>query len=103
MTEINAQQLKELQDKGEKVLVQYTAKWCGPCRTLTPKLSNLSNEYENVTFVKIDVDNEENTELVMGLRIMSIPTVIVYDGHEIVDSSKGLQPDTYYKDVLNNL
>lgn len=103
MTEITAKELKELQDKGEKVLAQFSAIWCGPCRALTPKLTNMSNEYENITFVKLDVENINNIELVMEMNIMSIPTVVIYDGHKIVDTSKGLQQDSYYKNVLNEL
>ena len=103
MTEITAKELKELQDKGEKVLAQFSAVWCGPCRALTPKLSNMSNEFQNVTFVKLDVENENNIQLVMNLNIMSVPTVIVYNGHKIIDTSKGLQQDSYYKNILNKL
>ena len=103
MTEITANELKNLQEKGEKILVQYTATWCGPCKALTPKLSNLSNEYENVTFVKIDVDNGDNADLVLSLGIMSVPTVIVYNGEKIIDRSRGLQVDSYYKNVLNTI
>ena len=56
--EKNIKRLLELQNKGEKILAQYTAAWCGPCRALTPRLSNMSNSYDKVKFVKIDV--EEN-------------------------------------------
>ena len=103
MKEITANELKKLQDNGEKVLVQYTASWCGPCRSLSPKLELISNTYSDVKFSKIDVDNLENQDLIINLGIMSVPTVIIYNGHKVVDRSKGLHPDNYYKDVLNNL
>lgn len=103
MTEINAKDLKSLQDKGEKLLVQFSAVWCGPCKTLTPRLMNLSNEYENVTFVKIDVDNGLNSELVVELGIMSIPTVVFYNGHKMVDRVKGLETELFYKNILGKL
>jgi thiol-disulfide isomerase/thioredoxin len=63
----------------------------------------MSDDYENVTFVKLDVDNGENSELIMKLGIMSIPTVIVYNGHEVVETSKGLQNENFYKNILNSL
>jgi thioredoxin 1 len=103
MTEITAKELKNLQDKGEKIIVQFTAKWCGPCRALSPLLTKMSDDYENITFVKLDVDNGENSELVMNLGIMSIPTVIVYNGHKMIETSKGLQNENFYKNILNIL
>ena len=103
MTEITAKELKQLQDKGEKILIQFTAKWCGPCRALTPLLVKMSDDYENITFVKLDVDNGENKDLIMNLGIMSVPTVILYNGHKIVETSKGLQNENYYKNILNSL
>ena len=103
MTEITSSELKELQDRGEKIITQFTAKWCGPCRALTPLLTKMSNDYDNVKFVKIDVDNGENTELIMKLGIMSVPTVVLYNGHKIVETTKGLQNENYYKNILNSI
>ena len=101
MTEVLAEQVKELQSKGEKVLVQYTASWCGPCKALTPRLSNISNSYPNVTFLKVDVDKNMNEAV--SLEIRSVPTVIIYEGNEVVNRSTGVQPDSFYKEILDNL
>ena len=101
MENITHEELKKLQLAGEKVLVQYTAVWCGPCRALTPILSNLSNKYEDVRFVKIDVD--QNPDSVMELEIRSVPTVVVYKGEEIIDRSSAVQPTDHYTKVLNSL
>jgi thioredoxin 1 len=101
MDNISKEQLFELQKSGNKILVQYTASWCGPCRQLSPRLANISNSYDNIAFVKIDVD--ENMELAQNLLIRSVPTVIIYKGEEILNRSQGAQPDSFYKDILNNL
>jgi thioredoxin 1 len=101
MDNISKEQLFELQKSGNKILVQYTASWCGPCRQLSPRLSIISNSYDNIAFVKIDVD--ENMELAKDLGIRSVPTVIIYKGNELVNRSQGVQPDGFYKDILNNL
>jgi thioredoxin 1 len=101
MDYISKEQLFELQKSGNKILVQYTASWCGPCRQLSPRLANISNSYDNIAFVKIDVD--ENMELAQNLLIRSVPTVIIYKGEEILNRSQGAQPDGFYKDILNNL
>ena len=101
MDYISKEQLFELQKSGNKILVQYTASWCGPCRQLSPRLANISSSYDNIAFVKIDVD--ENMELAQNLLIRSVPTVIIYKGEEILNRSQGAQPDGFYKDILNNL
>jgi thioredoxin 1 len=101
MDYISKEQLFELQKSGNKILVQYTASWCGPCRQLSPRLANISSSYDNIVFVKIDVD--ENMELAQNLLIRSVPTVIIYKGEEILNRSQGAQPDGFYKDILNNL
>lgn len=101
MTEVLAENVKELQNKGEKLLVQLSASWCGPCKQLAPKLEQISEEYSNVTFLKVDVD--KNIDYATGLGVRSVPTVLIFDGENLVNRSTGVQPEKYYKDILNNL
>jgi thioredoxin 1 len=56
MENITSEQLKQLQSNGDAILVDYFAKWCGPCKSLMPRLSALQSDYPNVKFVSIDVD-----------------------------------------------
>mgnify|MGYP000152962704 FL=1 len=101
MEYVTSAQVAQLQSEGKKLLVQYTADWCSPCRALTPRLSNLSNKYSDITFVKVNVDENMDASLDMGIR--SVPTVMIFDGNKLVDRSQGVQSDTYYKEVLNKL
>ena len=101
MENVTSAQVAQLQSEGKKVLVQYTASWCGPCKQLTPRLSNLSNKYSDVTFVKVDVD--ENMDTARELFISSVPTVIIYDGDVVVDRSTGVNPDNFYSKILDTL
>mgnify|MGYP003339516749 CR=1 FL=1 len=98
---IKEDELKKLQEEGKKILVQYTAAWCGPCRALTPRLGNISNEYNDIQFFKLDID--ENPNAVMEMEIRSVPTVVVYDGNTVIDRSVGAHPDGYYKEILSSL
>lgn len=101
MENVTQEFVKELQSQGKKLLIQYTAKWCGPCKSLTPKLEKIENDYPNVKFVKVDVD--ENRNEIIEIGIMAVPTVMVFNGSNLVDRSTGLNNDSYYKNILNEL
>ena len=101
MENVSSDKVKELQLQGKKVLVQYSAVWCGPCKTLTPRLENIEGDYKNVIFTKVDVD--QNVDAAMELGIRSVPTVMIYDGEKLINRSQGVQSDGFYKDILNTL
>lgn len=65
------------------VLVDFNAKWCGPCKKMAPFLDELSQEYAGKALIqKIDVD--ENETLVRSLDISALPLLILYkDGQEV--------------------
>jgi thioredoxin 1 len=101
MEYVTAAQVAQLQSEGKKLLVQYTASWCNPCKQLTPRLSNLSNKYSDVTFVKVDVD--ENMDSARELLISTVPTVIIYNGETLVNRSTGANHDNVYSKILDAL
>jgi thioredoxin 1 len=101
MTEINGEQLEQLKKEGKKILLDLYGIWCGPCKMLMPKLEQLKTQHENVVFVKMDVDKNQDYALELGVR--GVPTVIIYNGETLVDRTSGVQPDGHYKGVLNNL
>ena len=101
MEYITSAQVAELQAEGKKLLVQYTASWCGPCKALTPRLSNLSNRYSDITFVRVDVD--ENMDSARELFISTVPTVMIYNGDTLVNRSTGANIDSVYTKILDTL
>jgi thioredoxin 1 len=101
MENITGEKLIELQKDGNKILVDFWAKWCGPCKSLIPRLESIEKEYENVKFVKIDVD--ENSDFASNMGIRSIPTVMFYRGQDLINRTSGLQTEIFYKSILDTL
>ena len=66
----------EVLESDKAVLVDFWAPWCGPCRVVAPHLEELNDEQENLTVVKLNVD--ENPQTAASFEVMSIPTLIVF-------------------------
>lgn len=81
-----------------KVLVDFYATWCGPCRMLGPVLEDVSNDRSEVKIVKIDID--ENRELAKRYGIMSVPTLMIFKNGQNVDTKNGFMPKELLEEWL---
>ena len=91
-------QTKVLEAKG-LVLVDFWANWCSPCQILGPVLEDLSAEMENdVSIMKLNVD--ENPITRDKYEIMSIPTMLIFNGGNIVDTIVGFVGKAQIKNRL---
>lgn len=72
-----------------KVLVDFFATWCGPCKMLSPILEEIANDRIETKIVKVDVDECSNIARQFG--VMSIPTLILMDDGKIKDKKIGFQ------------
>ncbi|MBE5935588.1 MAG: thioredoxin [Lachnospiraceae bacterium] len=79
---------EEVLNSDKKVLVDFWASWCGPCKMIAPVVEGIANENNNIKVVKVNVDEEG--ELAAQYQIMSIPTLVVIENGEIVNKSVGL-------------
>ena len=84
------------------VLVDFWAEWCGPCRVLGPVIESLSQEYDGkVKIAKVDVDSSQQVAMQYGIR--SIPTVMLFDMGQIVDTIVGVRPKSDYESSLKKV
>ncbi len=73
------------------VLVDFWAEWCGPCRAVAPILEEIATEHaDELTIVKVNVD--ENPRVAASYGIVSIPTLSVFQGGELVKQIIGAKP-----------
>lgn len=88
---------KVLESKGITI-VDFFADWCGPCKMLAPVVEELAKSHPEAHFYKVNVD-EEN-ELAVKYRVMSIPTLVVFKDGEAVKTSVGLVSKAEIEEML---
>ena len=85
--------------KSEKtVLLDFYADWCGPCRMVSPLVDEIAEENPQFLVGKVNVDNEP--ELAGEFGVMSIPTLVVMRGGEVVTTVTGARPKAQILELL---
>lgn len=81
----------EVLNSDKPVLIDFWASWCGPCRMLSPTISEIAEEYKDKVKVgKVNVDDEEELAAMFG--VSSIPLLVVMKDGKVVNSAVGVRP-----------
>lgn len=83
---------QEVLKSDKKVLVDFWASWCGPCRMLSPIIDEIAKETDKVKVGKVNVDEE--SDLATQFAVMSIPTLILFENGKPIKQTVGVQSKT---------
>ena len=97
---IDKQNFDEITSKGV-VLIDFFANWCGPCKMLAPVLEDVAAQMPDVTFAKVDVDQEPGLAGKYGIQ--AIPNLIIFKDGKAVDQITGFVGKDVLVDKLNKL
>jgi thioredoxin 1 len=100
--EITSVELQEKINSGKKVIVEFWAEWCGPCKMMKPIFERVASE--NTTDVEMYTMNVDlNKEVAMSLGIRSIPTIKVFDNGEMIDTKVGVMNEAQINGMVKDL
>lgn len=85
---ITAENFDEVMNTDKKVLVDFWASWCMPCKMMSPVIDQVAEE--NDSFLVGKVNTDEQQELAVRFGVMSIPTLLVFEKGKVVNRSVGV-------------
>jgi len=86
LIELNEDTLQDVVNQNEKVVVQYSASWCGNCRIMKPKFKKLAAENEEITFVLVDA--EKSPESRKLANVSNLPTFATFISGKLVNETQ---------------
>ena len=102
--EITNSELKEKLNTGEKVIVEFWAPWCGPCRMLKPIFEKVaSSNKTDVQMYTMNIDEGDNKDIASQYGIRSIPAIKSFNGSEVTNTSVGVVSEQSIKEMVTLL
>lgn len=81
-------------------ILDFSARWCRPCNKLYPSLQRLASEYENITFYKVDISENDESGISDEYNITSLPTILFFNKGQCLYIEKGVQPNA--KNIIDS-
>ena len=94
----NANFKEEVLESDKKVLVDFWAPWCGPCRMVSPIVEEIAEENAAIKVAKINIDEQPQLASQYGVR--SIPTLMVFENGDIADKAVGARNKSFILQML---
>ena len=100
--EISSVELQQKINNGDKMIVEFWAEWCGPCKMMKPIVEKVASTNESeVKMYTLNIDN--NREVALSLGIRSIPTVKMFNSGSVVETKVGMMNEGQIKDLVTEL
>jgi thioredoxin 1 len=87
------------QNKDQLVIIDFKASWCGPCKMIHPFIMELQEQYPNIRFFEVDVDDSNHEETVSIFNITAMPTFVYMKNGTILSTVCGANKD----EIVRNL
>jgi thioredoxin 1 len=102
--EITKSELKEKLNNGEKVIVEFWAPWCGPCRMLKPVFERVANSNTtDIQMYTMNIEEGDNKEIAIEYGVRSIPAIKTFNGSELRETSVGVVSEDRIKELVDSL
>ncbi|QBN17286.1 thioredoxin family protein [Flavobacterium nackdongense] len=86
LIELNEDTLQDLVSQNEKVIVQFSASWCGNCRIIKPKFKKMASENEHLTFVLVDAENSPESRKLAN--VSNLPTFATFVNGKLINETQ---------------
>jgi thioredoxin 1 len=92
----------EVLQSDKPAIIDFWAEWCAPCRQISPVIKELAAEYgDRVKIVKMDIEANPGTPGKYGVR--AIPTILAFQGGQVVEQLQGARPKADLEDMIKKL
>ena len=99
VVKINKENFESVSSGDKKLLLDFYADWCGPCRMVLPIIDEIAGERDDIVVGKINVDAE--SELAEQFGVFGIPTLVVLKDGKVVNQASGARPKAQILALLN--